>query len=57
MIKKVPEHKSKYKSNPTFNEGSIEIFSFTSTQKHLRGSPYPEPAKKALFPNFLWSRK
>ena len=35
MIKKVPEKKSKYKSNLTFNEGSIEIFSFTSTQKHL----------------------
>ena len=35
MIKKVPEQKSKYKSNLTFNKGGIEIFYFASTQKHL----------------------
>ena len=29
--KKVREQKSKYKSNLTSNEGSIQIFSFTST--------------------------
>ena len=30
MIKKVPEQKSKYKSNLTSNEGSVEVFSFMS---------------------------